>query len=72
MACCKQIDFRMGAEDPESVVLPPESLHAGTFGHVKDADALVLGVGDDQVLHDSCTSNKHILQSSAQAGSRAF
>ena len=58
MACCQEVDLWVGAQDPEPVVLPPESLHASALGHVKDADALVLRIGDDQVLHPSRTSNR--------------
>ncbi len=50
MACCEEVDFWVGRQDPESVVLPPESLHGCALGEVPHSDALVLRVGHNHVL----------------------
>lgn len=40
----------MGREDPESVVLSSEGLDGGSLAHVPDANSLVFGVGDDELV----------------------
>ena len=60
---CQEVDFRVGSKNPESVMLPPEGLHARALGHIKYPDALVLRVGHDQVLQQQlsccCRDEKH-------------
>lgn len=50
MACCQQVDFRVGCQDPEPVMLPPECLHSCALGQIPHPDALVLRVGHNHVL----------------------
>lgn len=40
----------MSPQHPEAIVVPAEGLHSGPFGHIPDPDALVLGVGEDELL----------------------
>jgi hypothetical protein len=52
MTRCQQVNVWVGCQDPESIMLSPEGLHPRTLGHIPHADALVLAVGDDEVLTD--------------------
>lgn len=47
----KQVDLRVCSQDPEAVMLAAEGLRARALGHVPHANALVLRVGYDDVLH---------------------
>lgn len=40
----------MSAQHPETVVVPAEGLHSRPFGHIPHSDALVLRVGQDELL----------------------
>ena len=40
----------MSSQHPEAIVVPAEGLHSGPFGHVPHSDALVLRVGQDELL----------------------
>jgi len=55
VAGSQQVDLRVGRQDPKAVVLPPEGLHPCALGHVPHPDALVLRVGDDDVLYESAS-----------------
>lgn len=46
----EQVEVGVRPQHPEAVVVPAEGLHSGPFGHVPHADALVLGVGQDELL----------------------
>jgi hypothetical protein len=46
----KEVDFRVGGNDPETVVLALEGLDGGPLVQVPDADGLVLAGGQDEVL----------------------
>ena len=46
----QQILRAVGGQDPEPVSLPPEGLDADALGHVPDADAAILRVGNDEVM----------------------
>lgn len=40
----------MSSKHPEAVVVPAEGLDAGPLGHVPHSDALILRVGQDELL----------------------
>lgn len=40
----------MSGQDPKPVILASEGLDGGSFAHVPDANGLVLGVGDDELV----------------------
>ena len=40
----------MSPQHPEAIVVPAEGLHSGPLGHIPHADALVLRVGQDELL----------------------
>lgn len=40
----------MSTQNPEAIVVPAEGLHSGSFGHIPHPDALVLRVGQDELL----------------------
>lgn len=46
----KQVQVGMGSQHPEAVVVPAEGLDAGPLGHVPHSDALILRVGQDELL----------------------
>jgi hypothetical protein len=46
----EQVQLRMGSQGPEAIVLTTEGLNSRTLGHVPDANALVLGNRDDELL----------------------
>lgn len=46
----KQVEVWVSAQHPETVMVPAEGLHSSPFGHVPHTDALVLGVGQDELL----------------------
>lgn len=46
----KQVEVRVSTEHPEAIVVPAEGLHSGPLGHVPHPDALVLRVGQDELL----------------------
>ena len=50
VTCGQQILRAMGGKDPESVALTTEGLYTDTLGHVPNADAAILGVGNDKVM----------------------
>ena len=47
---CEQILFRVRGEDPESIVLAAERLHAQSLGNVPHANRPVLRVTHDQLV----------------------
>ena len=46
----------MGCQDPKAVMLSAEGLHPSPLRHIKDPNAFILRVGDDQVLHSKARS----------------
>lgn len=46
----KQVEVRVSSQHPEAIVVPAEGLHPGPLGHVPHPDALVLRVGQDELL----------------------
>ena len=46
----EEVHLGVRGEDPEPVVLASKGLHAGSLGHVPDADALIFRVGHDDIL----------------------
>lgn len=46
----KQVEIGVSAEHPESIMVPPEGLHPSPLRHVPHPDALVLRVGQDELL----------------------
>lgn len=46
----KQVEVRVSPQHPEAIVVPAEGLHSGPFGHIPHPDALVLRVGQDELL----------------------
>lgn len=40
----------MSPQHPEAIVVSTEGLHTGPFGHIPHPDALVLGVGQNELL----------------------
>lgn len=50
MTSSQKVDFRMGCQDPESIVLPSESLYSCALGQIPDPDTLVLRVGHYHIL----------------------
>lgn len=40
----------MSPQHPEAVVVPAEGLHPSSFGHIPHPDALVLRIGQDELL----------------------
>lgn len=50
LTCGEEVEVGVRAQHPEAVVVPPEGLDARPLGHVPHADALVLRVGQDELL----------------------
>jgi len=46
----EQVEGRMSGQDPESVMLPSESLHSGPLGHVPDPNRLVFSIRENQLV----------------------
>ncbi len=46
----QQINLRVAGQDPEPVVLAAERLDARALRHIPNPNALVLRVGDDEIL----------------------
>lgn len=46
----KEVEVGVSAQHPEAVVVTAEGLHAGPLGHVPHPDALVLRVGQNELL----------------------
>lgn len=46
----KQVEVWVGTQDPETIMIPPEGLHAGPLGHVPHPDAFVFRVRQDELL----------------------
>ena len=46
----EQVEVGVSPQHPEAIVVPTEGLHPGPLGHVPHPDALVLGVGQDELL----------------------
>lgn len=46
----KEVQLGVRREDPEPIVLPPKRLHRRPLAHVPDANRLVLGITDDELV----------------------
>lgn len=51
----------MSAQHPEAIVVPAEGLDSGPLGHVPHPDALVLRVGQDELLTGVEDSAGHVV-----------
>ena len=59
----------MCSEDPETVMLPPERLHALPLRHVPHTDRLIFRVRNDQLLQrESCETSRLRGQPADQRG----
>lgn len=58
----KQVEVRVGSQNPESIVFPSESLNGGSLGHVPDSDGLVFTVRKDQFVAGMEKRNGHIVE----------
>jgi hypothetical protein len=46
----EQVHFRVGSNDPESVLVPLERLDRGTLVEIPDTNCLIFADGEDEVL----------------------
>ena len=44
----KEVQLRVGSDDPEAIVLPPESVHRCATLHVPDSDGAVLRIAAER------------------------
>lgn len=55
----KQVEVWVSTQHPEAIMVPPKGLHPSSFGHVPNPNALVLRVGQDELLPwvEDCTGH---------------
>jgi hypothetical protein len=46
----EQILGAMGRQDPESIAFPAKGLYANSLAHIKDTDAAIFAVTNNQVM----------------------
>lgn len=51
----------MSPENPEAIMVPSKGLHPGPFGHIPHPDALILGIGKDELLSWMENSTGHVV-----------
>lgn len=57
----EQVEVGMSSKHPEAVVVPAEGLDACPLGHVPHSDALILRVGQDELLARVEDSAGHVV-----------
>uniref|UniRef100_A0A0A9E8F8 Uncharacterized protein n=1 Tax=Arundo donax TaxID=35708 RepID=A0A0A9E8F8_ARUDO len=66
MTSCEKIHLRVSSKNPEAVMLPPECLDTSSLCGIPDADALVFGVGHNDVLLCVEHYTRHIIHVASQ------
>lgn len=61
LTCSKQVEVWVGTQHPEAVVITAEGLYSGPFGHVPHPDALVLRVGQNELLAWVEDGTRHVV-----------